>query len=88
LFFNLGVDESAKAYELMQQLRSRNVRSEIFHEQQKMDKQFRYAEKKNIRYVVIIGSREAASGTCTIKNLETGKQQEISFRELLDFSFE
>src|SRR4029078_1249675 len=43
LFFNLGEEESRKAFELMQQLRAKGIRSEIFHETTKFDKQFKYA---------------------------------------------
>lgn len=46
LFFNLGAEESKVAYNLMQQLRVNNTKCEIFHEQVKFDKQFKYAEKK------------------------------------------
>ena len=55
LFFNLGEMESKTAFELMQQLRNKGVRCELYHENSKFDKQFKYAEKKNIPYVVIIG---------------------------------
>ena len=58
LFFNLGEKESKKAFELMQQLRSKNIRCEIYHEAAKFDKQFKYAEKKNIPFVIIIGEEE------------------------------
>ena len=77
LFFNLGEAESKKAFELMQQLRANGIASELYHEQTKMDKQFKYAEKKQIPFVVIIGANELASGTCNIKELSTGNQQSI-----------
>src|SRR5688500_7690269 len=79
LFFNLGELESKKAFELMQQLRNRSVRCELYHETTKMDKQFKYADKKNISFAAIIGSRELDNTECTIKNLKTGEQQTISF---------
>ena len=46
LFFNLGEMESKKAFELMQQLRTRDIRCELYPETTKMDKQFKYADKK------------------------------------------
>jgi histidyl-tRNA synthetase len=48
LFFNMGVEESKTAYSLLQQVRKAGIAAEIFHEPQKFDKQFKYAEKKNI----------------------------------------
>ncbi|HEY0298790.1 MAG TPA: histidine--tRNA ligase [Arachidicoccus sp.] len=84
LFFNLGNEESKIAYQLMQQLRSRNIRSELYHENQKMDKQFKYAEKKNIRFIIIIGSKEVEQNICTIKNIETGDQQVVALANVND----
>ena len=71
----------------MQQLRSKGIACELYHEHAKFDKQFKYAEKKNIRYAVIIGSKELADGTCTLKNLQTGKQESIHQNELETFNF-
>lgn len=82
LFFNLGEEESKTAYALLQELRNDGISAEIFHEPAKMDKQFKYAEKKNIPFVAIIGTKEIENKTATIKNLKTGEQQLVHFKEL------
>ena len=82
LFFNLGEEESKKAYELLQQLRNKGIASEIFHDTVKMDKQFKYAEKKNIPFIVIIGTKEIEHKSATIKNLKSGEQQSVAFDQL------
>lgn len=87
LFFNAGATESASAFLLLQELRNRGIAAEIFHEQAKFDKQFKYAEKKNIGYVVIIGENELSAGTCVVKNLTTGTQETISREALLTYLF-
>ncbi len=87
LFFNLGEAESKVAFSLLQQLRSRNIACELYGETAKFDKQFKYAEKKNIPYIIIIGSEEAQNGTCKIKTLATGVQQTLPQAELHTFSF-
>jgi histidyl-tRNA synthetase len=87
LFFNLGEDESKTAFTSMQQLRDKGIASELYHEKSKMDKQFKYAEKKNIPYVVIIGEKELQEGTCNIKNLSESVQQTIPQTELVNYSF-
>lgn len=87
LFFNLGESESKAAFNLMQELRNKNIRCELFHESVKFEKQFKYAEKKNIPYAVIIGSKELEAKTCTIKNLQQNSQQTISQQELLNYDF-
>lgn len=84
LFFNLGEREAQTAYQILQGLRQQGIASEIFHEQAKMDKQFKYAEKKNIPFVVIIGSRELETNSCVVKNIRSGEQRTVSFTELKD----
>lgn len=88
LFFNLGEAESKAAYKLLQQLRSHKTKAEIYHESAKFDKQFKYAERNNIPYIIIIGSKELEAGNCVIKNITTGKQDTINQEELLLFPFE
>ena len=87
LFFNLGEAESKAAFQLMQQLRKKGVRSELFHEPSKFDKQFKYAERKNIPYIIIIGEKEMQEQTCIIKTLVSGKQESISAHNLLNVEF-
>lgn len=83
LFFNLGIEESKTAFYLMQELRERGIAAELYHEQSKFDKQFKYAEKKQVPYVVIIGSTELTEGTCIIKNIVNGEQKTISQQEIV-----
>ena len=87
LFLNLGVNESNKAFTLMQQLRANGIRAELFHEETKFDKQFKYAEKKNIPYVVIIGNKELADNSCTVKNIRSGEQKNIPQQSISQFNF-
>lgn len=84
LFFNLGDVESKQAFALMQQLRSVGVRCEIYHETAKFDKQFKYAEKKHIPLVIIIGSQELQTKTCIVKNIKTGIQDTLDQSGLND----
>jgi histidyl-tRNA synthetase len=85
LFFNLGDAESKTAFHLLQELRKNNIAAELFHEQSKFDKQFKYAEKKNIPYAVIIGSKELEQGTCIVKDLANGSQEEMAQSGLVNY---
>jgi histidyl-tRNA synthetase len=87
LFFNLGAEESKTAYHLLLQLRQKGIASEIYHEPAKFDKQFRYAEKKNIPFAIILGSKELEQKTCVIKDLRSGEQRSVAFDRLTEFSF-
>ena len=56
----------------------------MYHENVKFDKQFKYAEKKGIGHVVILGSKELEDGNCMVKNLSTGLQQSVKWNELFE----
>lgn len=87
LFFNLGSVERETALPLLNQLRERGIAAELFHEQAKFDKQFRYAEKKNIPFVIIMGTKEIESNTCIIRNLSKGEQEQVGIDTLKTFDF-
>lgn len=85
LFFNMGAAESDAAFELAQSLRREGIACELYHETVKMEKQFKYADKKNIPFAVIIGSKEMENQEAVIKNLLTGEQQILPFVSLNHF---
>lgn len=85
LFFNLGEKESLFSFNCMQELRNKGIACELYHENAKMDKQFKYAEKKNIPFAVIIGSKEIESGNVLVKNLQTSVQETILLNDLPSF---
>jgi histidyl-tRNA synthetase len=87
LFFNLGDAESKEAYQLMGTLRAKKIACEIYPDKSKFDKQFKYAEKKGIPNIIIIGSDELSKKVCTLKNLTAGTQQTIPFEALASMEF-
>ncbi len=85
LFFNMGEKESIASLGVMQQLRNQGISCELFHETAKLDKQFKYADKKNIPFVIIMGSNEIKKKEAVVKNLKTGVQQIIPLDQLVKF---
>jgi histidyl-tRNA synthetase len=85
IFFNLGEAEASTALQQMNILRDNNIACEIYPEKVKIDKQFKYADKKNIPFAIIIGTKEMESKTCMVKDLKKGEQVEIAFDDLVKF---
>ena len=85
IFFNMGETESRYAFGIMQQLREKGVSCEMYHEFVKITKQFSYAQKKNIGYAIIIGSKEIEQHYCLVKDLATGLQEVVLFDRLFDY---
>lgn len=82
LFFNLGAEEAKVAFLQMQKLRQAGISCELYPEAVKFDKQFKYAERKKIATVIIMGDKEIAAESATVKNLQTGKQEIVAWTAL------
>lgn len=70
--------------EVANALRKSNVSTLLYPEPTKLDKQLKYADKKGIPYVVIIGPDEIKKNVIKLKNMKTGEQKEITQEKLID----
>jgi histidyl-tRNA synthetase len=83
LFINLGETEAAYSMNALGTLRNNNIKSELYPENAKMKKQFNYANKRGIPYVIIVGSDEIKNNNFTVKNMKSGEQKLCNLEELL-----
>lgn len=81
LIFNTGI-EHTHLLNIATSLREEGIACEIFHEAVKFDKQFKYAEKKSIPFIVIVGEEELKNVTANIKELSTGVQKTVAIKDL------
>jgi len=72
-------DETTRAASLQfaQELRKAGIHTENYFELAKLKKQFTYADRKRIPFVVLIGPDELASHHVTIKSMSTGEQRTL-----------
>lgn len=68
---------------LATRLRQAGINAEQFLEAGRLGKQIRYADRKSIPHVVILGPDELAAGQVVLKNLATGEQQTCSEQEVI-----
>lgn len=72
-----------KAFEIAKDLRFRFIQTELWYDEQaKMEKQLKYANAKQIPYVVIVGPEEAEKNIITVKSMETREQKQMTVKEL------
>jgi histidyl-tRNA synthetase len=77
-------DQHLTAYaDLARELRSAGIATETVLDGSKLAKQFRYADRARIRFVVVLGPDELAKGTVTVKDLRKQDQFEIPRAELV-----
>ena len=84
LFINFGEKETAYSMPIINKVRARGIRAEIFPDAAKMKKQMSYANAKQIPYVALVGENEMNEGKITLKNMETGEQKLLTVNELID----
>lgn len=82
LFANMGGKEIDYVLSAAAACRAAGHSAEIYPESAKLRKQFEYADKKGIKYVVIAGEDEVASNELTIKDIKTGEQKKIKISEI------
>jgi len=69
--------------ELTKKLSSKNIRADIDDRNESIGKRIREAEKEWIRYILVIGEREAGSQNLSIRDRTTSDVRELSFDEFI-----
>ena len=81
---HFGEDERKYCIGVASQLRSAGINTEIFPDiTKKISKQFDYANKKQIPFVIVIGGDEMKTGELTLKNMSSGEQTNMKVIEII-----
>ena len=83
LFINFGERETAYCLPIINKVRAKGFRAEIYPDAAKMKKQMSYANAKQIPFVALAGENQINEGKVMLKNMETGEQQLLTPDELL-----
>jgi histidyl-tRNA synthetase len=74
-----------RSMEITNLLRSSGIPSEIYLDANtKIEKQLKYANQKNIPYVILLGPKEAEENVITLRNMQTREQKQIPVEMLPD----
>jgi len=83
LFVNFGETEQAHCLPLVKDIRKNGISCELYPSKAKMQKQMKYANDIQVKYVAIVGENEIENNIIQLKNMETGEQEEVSVEELI-----
>lgn len=73
-----------RSLEVATELRNAGIRTELYPSMsEKISKQMKYANKKGIPYVVIIGEEEVQKNAIMLKNMANGEQESLSLSEVV-----
>jgi len=77
LLVNFGEKEETFSLGILEKLQQAGIASELYPEPDRMKKQMKYANQKQIPYVLLIGEEEMNTGKLTLKNMVSGQQQKL-----------
>ena len=83
LFINFGEAEARGAEKIIAKLRRAGISAQLYPDAAKMKKQMAYANAEGVPYVALIGDKELADGTVTLKNMASGEQTVVTPDELV-----
>lgn len=75
-------DVKSKSIEVANELRNKDIPTMLYPEIAKLEKQFKYADRKNIPYVIVIGPDELSSNTVQLKDMLNRTQNQMDLENL------
>lgn len=81
------IEDLSVPISLATKLRNNGINTEIYLNNKKLKAKFKYADKLEIPYVIIIGEDEINSNKFKLKNMSTGDEREIDFAEIDNLRF-
>jgi histidyl-tRNA synthetase len=73
-----------ESYKVAAELRSAGLNAMVYPEPTKLQKQFKFADKMEMKVAVIVGPDEAEKGLVAVKNLSNGKQVVVTRDAVVD----
>ena len=83
LLVQFGGETTSAAFQLLKQIRNEGISCEMYPDDAKLKKQFKYADDNKIPFVVVVGEDEVKSGMWQLRNMVTGDQQAVSTDQLI-----
>ena len=83
-FLPLGNEAKERALNMLYDLRHNSISAEITHEK-KIQKGLKKAQDISATFAIVIGEEELQKGVAQIKTMETRKQEDIPFNQVMHF---
>jgi histidyl-tRNA synthetase len=83
MLVNFGAEFDARNLEILRFLRGRQISCELYPEAVKFEKQLKYANRRGVEFIILVGESELAEERISIKNFSSGEQSSLSLEEAL-----
>ena len=80
----IGDKAKLKSFSILKDLRDNHISVDKDHLDRSLKAQFKYSNKINAKYTIVIGDDELDKDEATLKNMETGDQKLIKISELVE----
>ena len=80
----IGDKAKLKSFSILKDLRDNHISADKDHLDRSLKAQFKYSNKINARYTIVIGDDELDKDEATLKNMETGDQKLIKISKLVE----
>jgi histidyl-tRNA synthetase len=77
------LDDKSLSLQVASKLRNAGINTQIYFDDKKIKAKFKYADRLQIPFVIIIGEDEVASNTVTLKNMQTGEQETLTIEDAI-----
>ena len=82
MLVNFGIDDLF-CLQILKELRENGINAEFYPSSVKLKKQMKYANDKNIPFVIFINEEEVTSNILELKNMLTGDQQKLTIKDVI-----
>lgn len=79
----LGEEAKSFGLKLMKVLRDEGIKAEMDLMGRNMKGQFKYADRLNAKYTIVIGENEIKENQVTLKNMETSEQVQVAMDQII-----
>lgn len=84
-FIQLGYGAKLKSLEVVEMLRKAGIPVHQSIGRDKMSTQTQFAHKKDVKYILLMGQKEALENSICVRHLETNSQKTIPLTNLVDY---
>jgi histidyl-tRNA synthetase len=83
MLVNFGSAFEARNIEVLQALRENGIACELYPDAIKFDKQLKYANKRSMPFIAMIGDEELKEDVISVKNFKTGEQKKMTLADMI-----
>ena len=80
----IGEEAKLKSFKLLKDLRQNHISADNDHLDRSVKAQFKYSDKINSKFTIVIGEDELNNDSATLKNMSTSEQTTVKLSELVE----